>query len=266
MSAMFNLSGKVALVTGAGSGLGREFALGLAAQGAEIIAADRNGDWADETAGLIGQAGGRGHSVVADVADAAQVEAMVEGGLARCGRIDVLVANAGVACAPKRVHELPLEEWNRLVSVNLTGVFLCMQAVLPVMLRQQSGSIISIASILGLGGFYPGFPRTGAGYGATKAAVIGLTRQVAVEYAQDGIRANAIAPGWHGGTRLGAAFKTEQGAEVIGRFEAAIVDGTPMARRGLPEELRGLVVYLASDESRFLTGQVIAHDGGWTAW
>ena len=266
MTRMFDLTGKMALITGAGSGLGREFALGLAAHGAEIIAQDRNGEWAEETAGLVGQAGGRAHALVADVADPAQVARMVDEAAGIAGRIDVLVNNAGVACAPVRVHELPLEEWDRLVAINLNGVFYATRAVLPIMLRQQSGSIISISSILGLGGFYPGFARTGAGYGATKAAVVGLTRQVAVEYAQDGIRANAIAPGWHGGTRLGDRYKAAQGSEVIAKFEAAIANATPMGRRGLPEELRGLVVYLASDESRFLTGQVIAHDGGWTAW
>ena len=261
---LFDLAGRTALVTGAGSGLGREFALGLAACGAEIIAADRNPDWLEETVGLVGQSGGRAHPVLVDVADRTEVAAMATAAAKPTGRIDILVNNAGVAPLPKRTHELDPDEWDRVVNINLTGVFLCTRAVLPVMLAQGSGSIISVASILALGGFYPGFARTGVAYGATKAGVIGLTRQVAVEYAADGIRANAIAPGWHGGTRLGAAATASDPGNKAA-FEAAILAGTPMRRRGKPEELRGLVIYLASDAASYVTGQVFTQDGGWTA-
>ncbi len=262
---MFDLTGRVALVTGAGNGLGREFAIGLAEAGAEIIVADREASWAEETAGLIGQLGRRAHAVTADVAREDQVQAMVDAGVAKAGRIDILVANAGVASSAKRVHETQLTEWQRVVDINLTGVFLTNRAVLPVMLRQGGGAIVNLSSIAGLVGFYPGFSRIGAAYFATKAAVIGLTRQIALEYGTDGIRCNAIAPGWHGGTKLGAAVGAVSTKEQVAAFEQAILDGTPMGRRGKPEELRGLVLYLCSDAASYVTGQVFTQDGGWTA-
>ena len=139
-------------------------------------------------------------------------------------------------------------------------------AAIPLMLAAGSGSIINIASLIGIGGFYPGIAVSGVAYAATKAGLTGMTRQIAAEYAKDNIRANAIAPGWQGaGTRLADHFKTDWSAEDRERFEQAILAGTPMGRRGAPKELRGLVIYLASDASSYVTGQLIAHDGGWTA-
>lgn len=262
---MFDLGGRVALVTGAANGLGREFALGLAEAGAEIIVVDRDQAGAEETAGLVGQNGGRAHAIIADVTSEDQVQAMADDAIARVGRIDMLVANAGVASAPRRVHETALDEWQRVVDINLTGVFLTNRAVLPAMLRQGGGAIVNLSSIAGLVGFYPGFPRIGAAYFATKAGVIGLTRQIAVEYAADGVRCNAIAPGWHGGTKLGAATGAVSTKAEVAAFEQAILDGTPMGRRGRADELRGLVLYLCSDAAGYVTGQVFTQDGGWTA-
>jgi len=264
-SNLFDLKGKVALVTGAGSGLGREFSRGLAQFGAEVICADQDLSWAKETAGLIQSAAGHASSFQVDVADAASVQALADHAAASCGRVDILFNNAGIAAIPKRAHELSVEEWDRLIAINLRGVFLCTRAIVPIMLAGAGGSIVNIASIVGVIGHYPGFAMVGASYAAAKAGVIGFTRQIAVEYAKDNIRANAIAPGWHGGTRLASKAKASLTAETIARYESAIVAGTPMGRRGRPEELVGLAIYLASDASRFLTGQVIAHDGGWTA-
>ena len=160
---------------------------------------------------------------------------------------------------------MPVESWNEVVAVNLTGVFLCTRAVIPQMLEAGGGSIINISSILGLAGHYPDFAMANICYSATKAGVVGITRQAAAEYAADNIRVNAIAPGWHGGTRLGEDNRRSMSNELISRFEDAVLDGTPMRRRGVAEELAGLALYLASAASSYMTGQVIANDGGWTA-
>jgi NAD(P)-dependent dehydrogenase (short-subunit alcohol dehydrogenase family) len=262
--AMFDLAGKRALITGAGSGLGRAFSLALAAFGAHVVAADRNEAWARETAELAAKEGGQATAMVVDVTDAASVTGVAEQLRASVARIDVLVNNAGIATAPARMHEMTVEDWDRLMAVNLRGVFLVSRAMVPLMLG-GSGSIINIASIIGLVGYYPSFPSAAANYAAAKAGVVGFTRQVAAEYARDGIRANAIAPGWHEGTRLGAERRAASSPETLARFDGSIVARTPMARKGQPGELEGLIVYLASDASRFVTGQVFAHDGGWVA-
>ena len=264
-SKLFELSGKVIAVTGAGSGLGLAISRGLAGFGAEVICSDVDSTRAEEAAALIRSAGGRATAIQADVADAASVQSLADRLGATHGRVDALFNNAGIANLPRRVHELPVEDWDRLIAINLRGVFLCTRAIVPFMLSGGAGSIVNIASMIGVVGCYPGFPMTTADYAAAKAGVIGFTRQIAVEYGKDNIRANAIAPGWHGGTRLAAAMKANWTDEELARKEAFIVAETPMGRRGNAEELVGLAVYLASDASRFLTGQVLAHDGGWTA-
>jgi NAD(P)-dependent dehydrogenase (short-subunit alcohol dehydrogenase family) len=261
---LFDLSGKVALVTGAGSGLGRAFAQGLASAGARVIAADRNREWAEETVTLIG-GGNASLAIHVDVADEESVADMAARAKEACGTVDILVNNAGIATVPARAHEIRVEDWDRLIAINLRGVFLCSRATIPLMLAAGQGSIINIASIIGLVGHYPGQAAVGSNYAAAKSGVVGFTRQIAVEYARDGIRANAIAPGWHGGTRLGDERRATARPEEIAAFEAAIRAQTPMGRRGSPDELQGLCIYLASDASRYVTGQVFAHDGGWTA-
>jgi NAD(P)-dependent dehydrogenase (short-subunit alcohol dehydrogenase family) len=264
MPDLFSLAGRTALVTGAGSGLGREFALGLADAGADAICIDRERAWVEETVGLIAQSGGRACALVADVADQSAVDQVAAAVAKSHGALHVLVNNAGVAPFPNRAHETDIDDWKRVLDINLTGAFLVTRALLPLMLKAGGGSIINIASMIGLVGFYPDFSVSGVAYAASKAGLIGFTRQLAVEYAKDKIRVNAIAPGWHGGTRLAAHVKGAWGANMNERFEGAILDGTPMGRRGLPKELQGLVVFLASDASSYMTGQVVGHDGGWT--
>ena len=263
-SNMFRLDGRIALVTGAGFGLGRSFACGLAAFGATVVCADRNLEGADETVGLVRQSRGLAKAMHVDVAETSSTDAMFDEIEDKFGRLDILINNAGVSTKPVRTHELCVEDWDRLMAINLRGVFLCTRRALSMMLPAKHGSIINIASIAGLTGYYPGFPRLVSNYSAAKAGVAGFTRQVATEYAADGIRVNAIAPGWHGGTNLGAAAKAASTSEQIARSESAIHDRVPMGRRGVPDDLIGLVVYLASDASSYLTGQTIAHDGGWT--
>jgi NAD(P)-dependent dehydrogenase (short-subunit alcohol dehydrogenase family) len=262
---LFDLSGKTALVTGAGSGLGRAFAEGLAFSGARVFCLDRDRGTAEETAGLINETRNDAVPLCCDVADAGAVEAMAKDVAGIAPHIDILINNAGIATIPMRTHEMPVADWDRLIAINLRGVFLVSRALIPGMLAAGAGSIINIASIVGLVGNYPGFAMNGANYAAAKAGVIGLTRQMAAEYAKDGIRANAIAPGWHGGTNLAAERKAIATPEDIARFEEVILRGTPMGRRGRPDELQGLAIYLASDASRYVTGQVFTQDGGWTA-
>ena len=261
----FDLTGKTALVTGAGFGLGRAFSRGLAGYGARIACADRDLQGAAATVSLVEETGGKALAVGVDVADANSVAEMAAGVRRECGKVDILINNAGIATLPARVHEMPVEDWDRLIAINLRGVFLATRAILPMMLENRSGSIISIASIIGIVGHYPGVPAVGANYAAAKAGVSGFTKQVAAEYAKDGIRANAIAPGWHGGTNLGAERRAKMKPEEVALFESAIKEHTPMGRRGTPEELEGLAIYLASDASRYVTGQTFVQDGGWTA-
>jgi NAD(P)-dependent dehydrogenase (short-subunit alcohol dehydrogenase family) len=263
---LFKLDGKVALVTGAGSGLGREMALGLAAAGADVICADRDKGWVTETVSIIQSTGGKASRIVFDVTKEDEIAHLGRAVAGSHGKLDVLINNAGVAPYPKRMHEVETADWKRVIDVNLNGPFLVTRAVLPLMLEAGAGSIINVASLIGIVGFYPGFAVSSVAYAATKAGIAGMTKQIAAEYARDKIRANAIAPGWQdAGTRLADHLKAEWSAQDKERFEQAILAGTPMGRRGDPKELQGLVIYLASDASRYVTGQVIAHDGGWTA-
>ena len=261
---IFRLDGKCAVVTGAGSGFGRAFALALAEFGASVICAGRRVDRLEQTVATIGQSGGRAAAVQLDVSDEASVESFWRTVAARHGRVDVLVNNAGISLPPQRTHELSVRDWDDVIATNLRGVFLTTRAGLGQMLPGP-GSIINIASIAGLRGYWPGFPSLAAHYAASKMGVIGFTRQLAAEYAGDSIRANAIAAGWHSGTDLIAARRASAPPEAIERFERELRRRIPMGRRGTSEDLVGLVVYLASDASSYVTGQVISHDGGWDA-
>lgn len=259
---LFRMDGKIAVVTGAGNGLGRSFALGLASFGATVICTDCNLAGAEETVALAKQSRLNAEALHNDVADEASVDEAWDEIEKRYGRVDIVINNAGISTAKSRTHEFSVADWDRLMAINLRGVFLTTRKALALMLPGP-GSIINIASIAALRGFWPGVPALSVNYAAAKAGVIGLTRQVAAEYAREKIRANAIAPGWHSGTALAADSRASLTPEQREQLRKVVDDRIPMRHRGVPDDLVGLAVYLASDASHYVTGQVIAHDGGW---
>jgi NAD(P)-dependent dehydrogenase (short-subunit alcohol dehydrogenase family) len=198
-----------------------------------------------------------------DVSEYDQVQAMFRRIEDRLGRLDVLVNNAGITSGRFTVDQIDIMDWHKVIDVNVRGTFYCMKEALRLMMKQKKGSIINIASIVGQYGVDPDIGPM-APYVTSKAAVIGLTKQGAAEYGRYGIRVNSIAPGWHFRTRLAADAGITRTEEELKTLEQLIASKTPMKRTAELKELRGLVIYLASDASSFVTGQVIASDGGWT--
>ena len=251
-----SLKGKSAIVTGASSGLGVVFARALAEAGAHVVITARRKEKLDEVAAEITAAGGRATPIECDVTDAAQVEAMTAKAWDECGRIDVLVANAGViGDAGSMPEKLPHDLFEQTVQTNLVGLWYCCQEAGARMLADgKGGSIINITSIAGLGGMCD-FP---VGYQATKAGVINLTRNLACSWSDRGIRVNAIAPGY---------FPSEMTDPflAIDGFKAFAKDRTPMGRVGDPDELAGALLLLASDAGSFITGHTLVVDGGYSA-
>lgn len=249
MKAWWNLTGKVALVTGASRGIGRAVALALAEAGADVACAARTASAVGETAAAIEALGRRTVAVMADVTDAGDVEQMVERAVGKLGRVDVLVNNAGVVFG-KAAEKVDPAEWRSLLEVDLTGAFLCAQAAGRRMVAQRSGRIINIGSIFAEVGT-PGF----AAYAAAKAGLHALTRSLAYEWARYGVTVNCIAPGY---------IRTDFNRAVLEnpRTRDQILSRIPLGRVGEAEEVGPLTVYLASDASAFMTGQVIVLDGG----
>lgn len=257
---IFDLSGKVALVTGGGHGLGRAYCEAMGEFGADVACADINKKLADDTVEIIKRFGHRAIAIEADVSKQEHIESMVNQTVAELGGIEIFFYTPGVFTAPLRLHELTIEDWDRSMAINLRGVFVCMRAVLPIMLKNKRGSIILTSSVAGLvaGSEERGF-KNAAPYGAAKAAIICLTRHAAVAYAKDGIRINAIAPGGHETWPIGAPHELiKQANERMSRF-------IPMGRMGQPSEIKGLAIFLASDASSYITGQTFVEDGGYTA-
>ena len=249
---LFDLSGKTAIVTGGSRGIGKEMAEGLAEAGANLMLCARRAEWLDET---VEEFKGRGCNVegmLCDVSKPDEVEAVVAATVGKFGAVDVLINNAGVSWAAMP-EDMPIEKWRHVLDVNLTGCFLFAQAAGRAMLKNQSGSIINIASISGMtssanGPFY-------AGYVASKAGLIGLTRELAASWGRKGIRVNAIAPGF---------FHSRLADAVIDLYERSIQENNVIPRVGREGELKGVAVFLASDASSYITGQTIAVDGGMT--
>jgi NAD(P)-dependent dehydrogenase (short-subunit alcohol dehydrogenase family) len=249
---LFDLTGRVAIVTGGSRGLGEEMAEGLAEAGASLMLCARRQEWLTPT---VDRLRGRGFSVegvVCDVSKPSDVQIVVDRALAAYKQIDILINNAGVTWG-ERPEAMPLDKWQKVIDVNLTGAFLFSQAAGRHMLTRKYGRIINVASIAGLRGSVNGPPY--AGYAASKAGLMGLTRELAASWGRDGIRVNAIAPGF---------FHSRLADPVIKVAEPAIKAASPIPRVGAAGELKGVAVFLASDASNYITGQVIVVDGGRT--
>lgn len=246
-----DLGGRSALVTGAGRGLGREVARHLAGRGASVLVADLDAQSAHEVAAHITSHGGRAEPCHLDVRDPASVQAAVERA-SLLGPLRIAVNNAGVAGAVVPVAEYPLAEWRRILDTNLDGVLHCLQAELPAMQQGGGGSIINMASVLGTVG-----RAHASAYVAAKHAVVGLSRSAAMEYGKDGIRVNAVAPGY---------VITDLNRErLTPEVQQAIAQDTALGRLGTIEEVVGIVGFLASDAASYVTGSCQVVDGGYSA-
>ncbi|MGI8424640.1 MAG: SDR family NAD(P)-dependent oxidoreductase [Chloroflexota bacterium] len=250
---LFDLSGRVALVTGAGRGLGRVMAMALAAAGADLAVCSRTASEIESLRDEAAALGRRAEALVADVTDEAACERLVEETVARLGRLDILVNNAGMNIR-KPVLELTAAEYEQVLRVNLHGYFLCARAAGRRMVAQGSGKVINISSIMGTVAL-----ANQAAYASSKGAIEQLTKVMALEWAAHGVQVNAIAPTY---------FETELTRPLFedGERNRFITERTPMGRWGQPHELAGAVIFLASDASSYITGHTLVVDGGWTAW
>ena len=250
------LNGKVALITGGALGIGRATALTFAREGAKLIIADMNEDGGQQTVHMITEHGGEATFVQVDVSRATEVEALISKTVQTYGRLDCAHNNAGIGSRPRvLLHELSEESWERVISINLKGVWLCMKYELIQMCTQGGGAIVNTASIMGLVGSWS---RSGV-YNASKHGVVGLTKTAALEYAKSGIRVNAVCPGYIRTPLIEEALASNP------EMEAQIVARHPVGRMGRPEEIAEAVMWLCSDAASFVTGHTMTVDGGYVA-
>jgi NAD(P)-dependent dehydrogenase (short-subunit alcohol dehydrogenase family) len=251
---LFDLTGRVAIVSGGSIGLGRQMAEGLAEMGANLVLCARKQERCEQAAEELRARGAQALALGCDVRDLGAIQEVVAATLAKFGRIDILVNNAGVSWAAP-VEEMTLEQWDKVLSTNLTGTFLFCQAAGKAMLAQRSGKIINLASVAGLGG--ASAELQAIGYHASKGGVIAFTKDLACKWAAHNIQVNAIAPGW---------FPTHMSDWVIQHRKDSLLTKIPLGRFGGDHDLKGAAVFLASEASAYVTGHVLVVDGGQSAW
>lgn len=248
---LFDLTGKTAIVTGGGRGLGEQMATGFAEAGANVVLCSRKVEACQEVAAKLEQLGVKTLALKCDISKPADVQVVVDETLAHFGQIDILVNNSGATWGAPAV-EMPLEAWQKVMDVNVTGTFLMSQAVGKQMIKQRSGKIINIASVAGLGGTDPRVMDT-IGYNTSKGAVLTFTKDLAVKWGPYNIHVNAIAPGF---------FPTKMSKVLMEKGRDPLLDGTPLRRFGSENDLKGAALFLASKASDFITGDCLIVDGG----
>jgi NAD(P)-dependent dehydrogenase (short-subunit alcohol dehydrogenase family) len=251
---MMRLKGKVAIVTGGGSGIGRATSLAFAAEGAKVVVADVVAEGGEETAKMIRDGHGEALFIKADVSNAEQVKAMVDKTIEVFGRLDCAANNAGITPSPISTSRCTEESWDKVIAVNLKGVFLCMKFEIPKMLKSGGGSIVNSASIVGLVGD-GGHP----GYAASKHGIVGLTKTSAIQYAKAGIRVNAVCPGVVRTPMSEKAFTENP------ELRAMSIGMAPMDRSAEADEVARVIVWLCTSEASFITGHALPVDGGYVA-
>ncbi|MFT9597932.1 SDR family oxidoreductase [Mesobacillus sp.] len=251
VSELFSLKGKVAIVTGGGRGLGEQIAIGFAEAGANVVVCSRRVEACEEVSGKLKEIGVESLALKCDITNPEDVKNVVEQTVEKFGRIDILVNNSGASWGAP-AEEMPLEAWQKVLNVNVTGTFLMSQAAGKVMLEQGAGKIINIASVAGLKGSNPKV-MDAIGYNASKGAVITFTKDLAVKWGPRGIYVNAIAPGF---------FPTKMSKGLLEKGGQAILEGTPLRKFGSDTDLKGVAVFLAASASDYITGDVVVVDGG----
>jgi NAD(P)-dependent dehydrogenase (short-subunit alcohol dehydrogenase family) len=252
-SKLFDLSGRVAIITGGSVGLGRQMADGLAEMGASLVLCARKKERCLQAAVELQAGGAKVLALACDVKDPASIQNVADATLDHFGRIDILINNAGTSWGAP-VETMTLEQWNKVIETNLTGTFLFSQTVGRTMIAQRSGKIINIASVAGLRGSSPKF--SAIGYSSSKGGVIIFTKDLACKWGMHNIQVNAIAPGW---------FPTDMSEKVIERNKESLLTGIPLGRFGGPQDLKGAAIFLASSASDFVTGHTLVVDGGQSA-
>ncbi|UOR11468.1 SDR family oxidoreductase [Halobacillus amylolyticus] len=248
---LFDLSGKTAIVTGGGRGLGKQIAEGFAESGANVVVCSRKEGACQEVSEQLTKLGVKSLALKCDITNSDDIQHVVDKTVEQFGRIDILVNNSGATWGAP-VEEMPIEAWQKVINVNVTGTFLMSQAVGKVMLEQEAGKIINIASVAGLKGSNPEYMDT-IGYNSSKGAVITFTKDLAVKWGPRGIYVNAIAPGF---------FPTKMSKVLIEKGEDAFLKGTPLRKFGSENDLKGAAVFLASPASDYITGDIMVVDGG----